>query len=72
MAISGRSCLVNSCKIIHFGMNPVSGGSPPRDSIVTIVSAVSTGAFVQLVASVLSFVAVTIFRAMKAEDVMMM
>ena len=66
------SCLVSSCKIIHFGMNPVSGGRPPRDSMATIVSAVRMGVFVQVVASVFSFVAVTIFRAMKVEDVMMM
>lgn len=27
-----RFCLVNSCKISHFGINPESGGSPPRES----------------------------------------
>lgn len=53
-------------------MNPVSGGRPPNDSIVAIVSAVRIGAFVHPVASVLIFVAVVILSAMKADDVMIM
>lgn len=52
-------------------MKPVSGGKPPNDSMVAMVSVVRIGAFVHPVASVLIFVAVVIFSAMKADDVMM-
>lgn len=31
VAIIVRLCEVSSCKISHFGINPVSGGSPPND-----------------------------------------
>lgn len=36
MIVAGmaRSCLVSSCKINHFGINPESGGRPPRESRV--------------------------------------
>lgn len=63
-------CLVNSCRISHFGINPVRGGSPPRDSIVIMTRVVRIGAFVQLVASVLIFVEEVIFNAIKAVLVM--
>lgn len=37
------SFLVNSWMIIHFGMNPESGGRPPRDIINTRMSEVIKG-----------------------------
>lgn len=71
MAVSGSPCLVSSCKISHFGMNPVSGGKPASDNIVTRFTVVMTGAFVQLVARILIFVADIVFSVMKAVYVMM-
>lgn len=42
--------------ISHFGMKPVRGGRPPRESRMRGVRAVRAGAFVQDVARVLIFV----------------
>lgn len=72
MAVRGISCFVSSCSTNHFGMNPVIGGKPPKDSMVIIVMAVRIGAFVQLVPNVLIFVAAMVFSAMKAVEVIMM
>lgn len=72
MAIMGRSCFVSSCRIIHFGMNPVSGGSPPSDSRTRAVVDASTGLFDQVVASVLILVDNDIFRVRNAAEVIMM
>lgn len=69
MAVNGRPCFVSSCKIIHFGINPVIGGRPPRDNIVIIVTVVRIGALVQLVPSILIFVEDMVFSARKAVDV---
>lgn len=38
-----RFCLVSSCKINHFGINPESGGRPPRESRVIKVITVRRG-----------------------------
>lgn len=70
MAMMGRSCFVSSCKIIHFGMNPVSGGRPPSESRTRAVVDVSTGLFDQVVVSVLIFVVSDIFRVRNAAEVM--
>lgn len=32
--------MISSCRISHFGMNPVSGGSPPSDSRVSRITIV--------------------------------
>lgn len=44
---------MSSCRISHFGINPVKGGRPPRDRSTRGISEVSVGAFAQEVASVL-------------------
>lgn len=49
--------MVSSCKINHFGMNPVSGGRPPNESKARAAVAVRIGVLAQLVANVLIFVA---------------
>ncbi len=72
MAIAGRPCLVNSCKINHFGINPVRGGSPPRESKIRGKRAVKAGALAQAVARELMFFESVFFRVRKAADVMIM
>lgn len=72
VAIMGRSCFVSSCKINHFGINPVSGGRPPSDNNTRAVVAVRMGLFDQVVASVLSLVVSNIFRVRNAAEVMIM
>lgn len=71
MATMGRSCFVSSCRIIHFGINPVSGGRPPNDNRTRAVVDVSAGLFDQVVASVLILVVIDIFRVINAAEVMM-
>lgn len=56
VAVAGNSCIVSSCKMSHFGINPVSGGRPPRDSRAKVAVAVRRGDLDQLMASVLIFV----------------
>lgn len=63
---------MSSCRISHFGINPVSGGRPASESMVTRFTAVMAGALAQLVASVLIFVADEIFSVVKAVYVMIM
>lgn len=70
VATIGRSCLLSSCRIIHFGINPVSGGRPPRESITRAAADAITGLFDQVVASVLTLVASNIFRVRNAAEVM--
>ena len=57
VAVGARLCLVNSWRISHLGMKPVSGGRPPSESKIRGVRAVSAGALVQEVASMLMEVA---------------
>lgn len=71
MAVKGRSCLVSSWRMSHFGMNPASGGSPPRDSKISGVRAVIAGIFAQEEASVLMLVDLFVLKIRKAENVMM-
>ena len=54
----GSPCFVSSCKISHFGINPVKGGRPPNDSRTRAAVVVSVGVFVQARASVLIFVVI--------------
>lgn len=70
MAVGARSCLVSSCKINHFGMNPVSGGKPPSERRIRGVRAVSAGAFVHEIASMLMLVDLFSLNTRNAEKVM--
>lgn len=72
MAMMGRSCFVSSCRIIHFGINPVSGGRPPNDSRTRAVVDASTGLFDQVVARVLILVVIDILKVMNVAEVMIM
>lgn len=71
MAVRGRLCFVSSCKINHFGINPVSGGSPPSESSTRAVVAVRAGFLDHATARVLILVVDEIFRVRKAADVIM-
>lgn len=62
-------CLVSSCRISHFGINPVRGGRPPRDRRTRGVSEVSAGAFAQEVARVLMVVARLSLKTRNVENV---
>lgn len=70
VAVVARSCLVSSCKINHFGINPVSGGSPPRDRRTRGVKDVRAGAFAQEVARVLMLVELLSLNTRNVENVM--
>lgn len=72
VAVRGSCCFVSSCRISHFGIKPVSGGRPPRDSRVSIVVTVITGVFDQVRANVLIFVVIRYLNVMKAVPVIMM
>lgn len=63
--------MVSSCIISHFGMKPVSGGRPPRDSKVRAVMTVMVGIFVQFMANVLIFVACSSLNVRNVADVIM-
>lgn len=54
----------------HFGINPVSGGSPPRERRIRGVRAVRAGAFAQEVASVLMLVDLLSLNTRNVENVM--
>lgn len=69
MAMIGRSCLLSSCRIIHFGINPVSGGRPPSDSIIRAAPDARIGFLDQAVASVLTLVAINSFMVRNAAEV---
>ena len=69
MAAGARSCLVSSWRISHFGMKPVSGGSPPSDRRMRGVRDVSAGAFAQEVASILMLVALLSLNTRNVDDV---
>lgn len=53
----------------HFGIKPVSGGSPPRERRMRGVREVNIGAFVQEVASVLILVALFSLNTRNVENV---
>lgn len=46
VAIMSICCLVNSWRISHFGINPVSGGIPASDIRVSIIRVFMVGSFV--------------------------
>lgn len=57
VAVRGSSCFASSCKINHLGINPVSGGSPPRERRAKAVVAIRVGVFAHAKESVLILVA---------------
>lgn len=63
--------MVSSCRINHFGINPVSGGSPPNESKARVAVAVRMGVLAQLVANVLIFVALINLNVRKVAIVIM-
>lgn len=69
VAVSGSSCFVISCKINHFGINPVNGGRPPNESRARAVVGARIGVFDHIVVRVLIFVADTIFSDRNVADV---
>lgn len=72
VAVRGRSCLASSCKINHFGINPVRGGRPPSESKTRAVVVAKIGLFDHAVVRVLIFVADESFSARNAADVIKM
>lgn len=72
VAVRGRSCLVSSWRISHFGMKPVSGGSPPSERRIRGVTAEITGVFAHEEASMLMLVALFNLKVRKIENVMIM
>lgn len=61
--------MVNSCRISHFGMNPVRGGRPPRDSSTKGAREVSAGVFAQEVARELMLVDLFSLNTRNVENV---
>lgn len=70
VAVSGSSCLVNSCKISHLGINPERGGRPPRDNKMRGVKAVRMGVLAQDVAKVFMSSELLIFSVRNIDVVM--
>ena len=66
MAVKARSCLASSWRISHFGINPVSGGRPPRESKTRGARAVRAGALAQEVERALI---VVVFFSLKIVNV---
>lgn len=69
MAIRGSSCLVSSCKISHFDINPVNGGRPAKERRIAGTRLVIIGAWAQDVASLLMVVALLVLKAVNVEKV---
>lgn len=69
MARRGRPCVASSCRISHFGINPVSGGSPPSDNSTRAAAVVKIGLLDQMVARVPIFVEDEALKVRNAEDV---
>lgn len=64
--------MASSCRISHFGMNPDSGGRPPRERRARAAVVAIMGVFDQLVDSVLIFVVCISLNVMNIADVMIM
>lgn len=71
MAIKARPCLVNSAKISHLGINPESGGRPPRDNRIRGVMALRAGDLAHEIARALMFVELFILNTINVEKDMM-
>ena len=67
MAVRVKFFLVSSCRISHFGMNPVKGGSPPSDSRTKGVAVVRIGALAHDV--VRALIVVVLFRVKMRKEV---
>lgn len=72
MAGIRRSCLVISCKISHFGMNPESGGRPPNESKVSKDMSDSSGDLVADTEIELIFVELSVLNKRNIEVVIIM
>lgn len=72
VAVRGRSCLVSSWRISHFGIKPVRGGSPPRDRRIRGVRDVIVGNFAHEEASVLMLVDLFSLKTRNVENVIIM
>lgn len=70
VAVRASPCLVSSWRISHLGINPESGGSPPRERRIRGVMAVRAGVLAQEVAKELTFVDLFILNTMNVEKVM--
>lgn len=70
VAVRGSPCLASSCRMSHLGMNPVRGGSPPRDNKTKAVVVTIIGLFDQAIVRVLILVADESFSVRNAADVM--
>lgn len=56
VAVVVRLCVVSSCRISHFGINPVRGGSPPSDINTISTKAVVVGEIIhEVVRSLIVF-----------------
>lgn len=64
-----RPCLASSSRINHLGINPVRGGSPPKESSVIAARGARTGNLVQDKASVPMFIEEVILKVRKAAEV---
>lgn len=71
MAVGASPCLVNSCKISHFGINPVRGGRPPNDSRTRGIRDVRMGVLAHDVAKELIVVVLLNKKMRKEEEVIM-
>ena len=60
---------MSSWRMSILGVNPVSGGRPPRDSIIRGVRAVRAGIFVREFERVWMLVALVVLKVRKAEVV---
>lgn len=72
VAGSRRSCLVISCRMSHFGMNPERGGRPPNESRVSKEMSESSGDLVADTEIELIFVELSVLNKRNIEVVMMM
>lgn len=72
MAVIPRSCFVSSCRISHFGMKPVSGGSPPRDRRIRGIRVEMMGALAHEIVRVPIVVVLFIMKTRNVEDVIIM
>jgi len=72
VAVRGRSCLVSSWRMSHFGAKPVRGGRPPNERRMRGARPVRAGALAHAVARVLMFVEPEALNVRNAEEVMMM
>lgn len=63
---------MSSWRISHLGINPVSGGRPPKDRSTSGVRAVRAGVLAHEVARELMLVALLILKIIKAEKIIVM